>query len=106
MDLEHSPIQFFFIISFLFSYGVKWISAQRLALCPCGVLVGGTRERHYDGTSPKPRKLPENAHAAKQQSHHYSPGVLYRGSGAKCRVIFPGARFVSLLFIQAIFTFI
>jgi len=32
-------------------------------------LVGGTRQRHFDGTNFKPRKLPENAHAAKQQSH-------------------------------------
>ena len=35
--------------------------AQRLALCPFGVLVGGTRERHLDGTSFEPQKLPENA---------------------------------------------
>ena len=24
-------------------------------------LVGGTRQRRFDGTNPKPRKLPENA---------------------------------------------
>ncbi|HET9907734.1 MAG TPA: hypothetical protein VFQ23_13865 [Anaerolineales bacterium] len=32
-------------------------------------LVGGTRQRDFDGTNFKPRKLLENAHAAKQQSH-------------------------------------
>jgi len=42
--------------------------AQRLALCParryaavCGVLVGGARQRRFDGTHFKPRKLLENA---------------------------------------------
>jgi hypothetical protein len=43
---------------------------------PSGVLVGGTRQRRFDGTNLKPRKLLENAHAAKRQSHHYSPGAL------------------------------
>src|SRR5688572_24114124 len=38
-------------------------AAQRLALCPCGVLVGGTRQRHFTGTNFKPRKRLENAHA-------------------------------------------
>jgi len=38
-------------------------------------LVGGTRSRRFDGTSSKPHKLPENAHAAEQQSHQ---------SGARC----------------------
>src|SRR5688500_2259018 len=28
---------------------------------PLGVLVGGTRQRHFDGTNSKPRKQPENA---------------------------------------------
>src|SRR5215211_1143243 len=37
------------------------VSAQRLALCPCGVLVDGTRQRRFAGTNPKPHKLPENA---------------------------------------------
>jgi hypothetical protein len=36
-------------------------AAQRFALCPVGVLVGGMRGRHFDGTNFKPRKLPENA---------------------------------------------
>jgi hypothetical protein len=57
-----------------------------LWVCPCGGLVGfdtpysrqppgETRQRHFDGTHSKPRKLPENAHATKQQSHHHDPGV-------------------------------
>ena len=37
--------------------------------------VGGTRQRHFDGTNLKPRNLLENAHAAQQQSHK---------SGARC----------------------
>jgi hypothetical protein len=53
-------------------------SAQRLAL----TAVGGTRERHFAGTNFKPHKLPENAHAAKRQSHHASLGVRCRG--ARC----------------------
>jgi len=43
-------------------------SAQRLALCPFGVLVRGTRQHHFDGTSLKPRKVPENAYAAPTDS--------------------------------------
>jgi hypothetical protein len=35
--------------------------SQRLALCPEGVLVGGTRGRHFSGTNFKPQKLLENA---------------------------------------------
>jgi hypothetical protein len=41
-------------------------------------LVGGTRGRHFDGTNFKPHKVLENAHAAKQQSHHHDPGA-FRG---------------------------
>jgi hypothetical protein len=37
------------------------LGAQRLALCPFGVLVGGTRERRFDGISLEPYKLLENA---------------------------------------------
>jgi hypothetical protein len=31
--------------------------------------VGGTRERHFDGTSFKPRKLPENAQTPTRRVH-------------------------------------
>jgi hypothetical protein len=32
-------------------------------------LVGGTRERHFDGTNSKPRKLPENAQTPTSRVH-------------------------------------
>ena len=39
----------------------------------------GTRQCHFTGTNLKPPKLPENAHAAKQQSHHSDPDVRAGG---------------------------
>jgi len=39
-------------------------------------LVGGTRQRHFDGTSFKPRKLPENA-ATPTSRVHAVLGNLY-----------------------------
>ena len=59
---------------------MKWqilVAAQRLALCPVGVLVGGMRQRHFDGTHSKPRKLPENA-----QTPTITTLVIVQGSGA------------------------
>src|SRR5215207_731959 len=67
-------------------------ATQLLVLCPGVACRGtggrdwapsrrspGTRERRFDGTSFKPRKLPENAHAVSKdgtlRSHHASPGV-------------------------------
>ena len=44
-------------------------------------LVGGARQCRIDGTSSKPRKLPENEHAAKRQSHHHDPCALPAGAG-------------------------
>ena len=35
----------------------------------CGVLVGGTRQRHFDGTNTKPRKLSENAQTPTRRVH-------------------------------------
>jgi len=32
-------------------------------------LVGGTRQRHFDGTNCKPRKLPENAQTPTSRVH-------------------------------------
>jgi len=32
-------------------------------------LVGGTRERHFDGANVKPRKLPENAQTPTSRVH-------------------------------------
>jgi hypothetical protein len=55
--------------------------AQPPALPP----MGGTRGHHFDGTNFKPHKLLENAHAAKQQSQHYSPCALCRGLGSRRR---------------------
>ncbi len=50
-------------------------SAQRLALCPFGVLVSGTRGRHFAGTSLKPRKVLENAQTPTPLAPAYFAGV-------------------------------
>ena len=50
-------------------------AAQRFALCPFGVLVGGTRERHFDGTNFKPRKLPQNAQTPTTMAPAFVAGV-------------------------------
>jgi hypothetical protein len=60
---------------------------QRLALCPEGVLVGGTRGRHFSGTNFKPQKLLENAHAAKRQSHHHTCTVPNARFAMNCQAI-------------------
>jgi hypothetical protein len=44
---------------------------------PFGVLVGGMRQRHFDGIRLEPNKLPKNAHC--EASHYDSPGALWRG---------------------------
>jgi hypothetical protein len=57
--------------------------AQRLALCPFrgtggfrhaygSQPPGGTRQRHFAGTSFEPRKLLKNAHVASRQSHPHT----------------------------------
>ena len=46
-------------------------------------LVGGTRERHFDGTSFKPRKVPENAQTPTSRVH----AVLGRGLGSACQKV-------------------
>ena len=54
-------------------------------VCPFGVLrsIGGTRERHSNGISSKPCKLPDCPQCVRRAaSHHHGPGVLCRGSGA------------------------
>jgi hypothetical protein len=48
-------------------------------------LVGGLRKRYFIGNNSKLQKLPENAHAAKLQSHHDSPGA-FPGVGPRGRV--------------------
>jgi len=45
---------------------------QEKSMPPNGVRyprVGGTRQRHFDGTSSKPRKLPENAQTPTRRVH-------------------------------------
>jgi hypothetical protein len=39
-------------------------------------LVGGTRQRHFDGTDFKPRKLPENAQTPTSRVHALLGGNL------------------------------
>jgi len=47
-----------------------WIpAAERFALCPLGVLVGGTRSRHFAGISLEPNKRPENAARTPSRLH-------------------------------------
>lgn len=41
-------------------------------------LVGGTRQRHFDGTGLKPRKLPENAATPTRRVHAVLDGVLFQ----------------------------
>jgi len=38
-------------------------------------LVGGTRQRHFDGINLKPRKLPENAQTPTSRVHAVLGGV-------------------------------
>jgi hypothetical protein len=38
--------------------------------------VGGTRQRHFDGTNFEPRKLPENAQTPTRRVHAVLGGVL------------------------------
>ena len=55
--------------SSIFTYYCSLIISSQL---PNGVrypLVGGTRERHFTGTSFKPRKLPENAQTPTSRVH-------------------------------------
>jgi hypothetical protein len=39
-------------------------------------LVGGTRQRHFDGTNFKPRQLPENAQTPTSRVHAVLAGIL------------------------------
>jgi hypothetical protein len=39
-------------------------------------LVGGTRQRHFDGTNFKPRKLPKNAQTSASEVQAVSVGML------------------------------
>jgi len=44
----------------------------------CGVLVSGTRERRFDGTHSKPRKVPENAHAVPKDGSSTTTPALHQ----------------------------
>ena len=39
-------------------------------------LVGGTRHRHFDGTNPEPKKLPENAQTPTRRVHAVLGGYI------------------------------
>jgi len=45
---------------------------------------GGTRQRRFDGTNFKPRKLLENAHAVPTGGSSTTALALFRGSGTRC----------------------
>jgi hypothetical protein len=44
-------------------------------------LVGGTRQRHFDGTNFKPRKLPENAATPTSRVHALLGILVLRKTG-------------------------
>jgi len=46
---------------FLFSTITTIETPNGWRYAPSGVLVGGARQRHFDGTNFEPHKLPENA---------------------------------------------
>jgi len=48
-------------------------------------LVGGTRQRHFDGTNFKPRKLPENAQTPTSRVHAVLGAVELEDSLAEKR---------------------
>ena len=45
------------------------------------LLVGGTRQRHFDGTNLEPRRLPENAQTPTSRVHALLGGTLHVHSG-------------------------
>src|SRR5215211_8865671 len=52
------------------------VNTQRFALCPARSLRGtggGTRERYFDGTHSKPRKVPKNAPTPTRRVHASQP---------------------------------
>jgi len=42
------------------------------------LLVGGTRQRHFDGTDLKPCKVPENAQTPTSRVHAVLGGVIFQ----------------------------
>ena len=66
------------------------ISYLVLSEAPNGLrypLVGGTRQRHFDGTNSKPRNLPENAQTPTSRVHallggSHNPGIYFAMNGS------------------------
>ena len=59
--------------------GVTYVvSVRSLRYAPSGVLVGGTRQRHFIGTSFKPRKGLENAQTPTSRVHAVLGAGLFR----------------------------
>jgi len=51
-------------------------------------LVGGTRQRHFDGTNLKPRNLPENAQTPTRRVHALLGSVGNNIPGLEVRVAY------------------
>ena len=70
--------------------------------------MGGTGQRHFDGISLEPRNLHENAHAAKQRSHHHTctaptQDLLSKSDASVAPAFFVGDRVVSCMLCCLLF---
>jgi hypothetical protein len=64
----------------LFFHFFHLLISRSSVLPPNGLryrLVGGTRQRHFDGTNFKPHKLPENAQTPTSRVHAVLGGVYF-----------------------------
>ena len=73
MSLQFLALELYRMSLHFFCYRCR--CSSQCALCPCGVLVGGTRERHFDGTHFKPHKMLENAQTPTTMAPAFFAGV-------------------------------